>query len=97
MIDAHLTRIADVNPQLNAIPVVLADDARLAADEADAALARGDEVGPLHGVPMTVKLNIDLRGSATTSGLEMSVGRLPQRDAPHIEQLRAAGDRKSVV
>lgn len=91
VIDAHLARIADVNPQLNAIPIVLADDARLAADEADAALARGDEVGPLHGVPMTVKLNIDLRGSATTSGLEMNLDRLPQRDAPHIEQLRAAG------
>ncbi len=91
VIDAHLTRIDDVNLQLNAVTVVLADDARTAADAADAALARGDEVGPLHGVPMTVKENIDLIGSATTSGLKINLRNRPQRDAPHIEQLRAAG------
>ena len=91
VIDAHLTRIDDVNLQLNAVTVILADDARAAADAADAALARGNEVGPLHGVPMTVKENIDLTGSATTSGLEINLENQPQRDAPHIEQLRAAG------
>ena len=91
VIDAHLARIDAVNPKLNAITLVLADDARAAADAADAALARGDDVGPLHGVPMTVKENIDLRGSATTSGLKVNREHRPQRDAPHIEQLRAAG------
>lgn len=91
VIDAHLARIDDVNPQLNAVTVSLADDARAAADAADAALAGGDEVGPMHGVPMTVKENIDLIGSATTSGLKINLEHLPQRDAPHIEQLRAAG------
>jgi amidase len=91
VIDAHLARIDAVNPQLNAVTVILADEARAAADAADGAIARGDAIGALHGVPMTVKENIDLKGTATTSGVRVNIDHLPQRDAPHIEQLRAAG------
>ncbi len=91
VIDAHLTRIDAVNPRLNAVTVVLTDEARGAADAADAALARGDVLGSLHGVPMTVKENIDLKGGATTSGVRVNLDHIATRDAPHIEQLRAAG------
>lgn len=56
VIDAHLERIEAVNPKLNAIVLTLAAEARAAADAADQALARGDELGPLHGVPVTTKV-----------------------------------------
>jgi amidase len=66
VVDAHLERIEAVNGHLNAIVVTLADEARAAADAADAADGRR---GPLHGVPFTVKENIDVAGTATTSGV----------------------------
>jgi amidase len=69
VVEAHLARIAAVNPAVNAITVTLAESALAAADAADQATASGAAMGPLHGVPMTVKENIDLTGSATTQGL----------------------------
>ena len=68
VVEAHLERIAAVNPRVNALPTVLADSALAAADRADAAVAAGERLGPLHGVPITVKANIDLTGSPTTQG-----------------------------
>jgi len=59
VVDAHLARIDAVNPALNAVVRVLADEARAAAVKADQKLAAGETVGPLHGVPFTVKENID--------------------------------------
>lgn len=91
VVQAHLDRIAAVNPRVNAVTVVLADEALAAADAADAALAAGKPLGPLHGVPMTVKENIDLAGSATTNGIAAFAQAVPPGDAPHIAQLRAAG------
>ncbi|MEE9146745.1 MAG: amidase family protein, partial [Candidatus Tectomicrobia bacterium] len=60
VIQAHLDRIEAVNHSVNAVTVVLEEDALRTAKEADARIAAGDEVGPLHGVPITVKENIDL-------------------------------------
>ena len=91
VVDAHLARIEAVNPALNAVTVTLADAARAAADRADAALTAGEEPGPLHGVPFTVKENIDVAGSATTQGLVALEHVDPGVDAPHIAQLKAAG------
>ncbi len=91
VIEAHLARIDAVNPAVNAVTVVLAESARAAADAADNALAAGKPLGPLHGVPVTVKENIDVVGSATTQGLVAFKDALPACDAPHIKQLRAAG------
>jgi len=91
VVDAHLTRIAAVNPALNAVTVVLADTARSAADAADRAVASGRSLGPLHGVPITVKENVDLVGSATTQGLPALEHALPALDAPVVERMRAAG------
>ena len=90
-VDAHLARIEAVNPSVNAVTVVLADSARAAADAADRAVAAGQDLGPLHGVPMTIKENIDLVGSATTQGLVAMKDALPAIDAPHIKQMKAAG------
>jgi len=88
---AHLDRIGQVNPALNAVTVVLEEEALRAADETDAALWRGAAAGPLCGVPMTVKENIDVAGSATTQGIAALRDAVARRDAPHIGELRAAG------
>ncbi len=91
VVDSHLARIAEVNGTLNAVTVVLADEARRAADEADATLSRGDVLGPLHGVPFTVKENIDVAGQATTHGVPAGVASVAEHDAPVVARLREAG------
>lgn len=90
-VEALLARIEAINPRVNAITAVLADEALAAARAADDAVARGDPLGPLHGVPITVKENIDVAGSATTQGIVAMAEAVPPIDAPHIAQLRAAG------
>src|SRR5215469_14410513 len=91
VIEAHLDRIGQVNPALNAVTVVLAADALRAAGETDAALRRDGVAPPLCGVPMTVKENIDVAGSATTLGIAALRDAVAERDSPHIGELRAAG------
>lgn len=88
VVDAHLERIEAVNGHLNAIVVTLAEEARAAADAADAVTERR---GPLHGVPFTVKENIDVAGTATTSGVPALAEAVSPIDAPQVERLRAAG------
>jgi amidase len=91
VIEAHLTRIEHVNPTVNAIVRVLHEDARAAADLADQAIGRGADVGPLHGVPFTIKDNIDVAGFPTTWGVPALSGAVVPKDAPVVERLRAAG------
>ena len=92
VVTAHLQQIETVNPTVNAITVVLADEALAAATRLDEQHAvRGEVGGPLHGVPFTVKENIDVAGSATTEGVTALAGYIPASDAPHIAQARAAG------
>ncbi|MFI7703412.1 amidase [Nonomuraea sp. NPDC049480] len=91
VVEACLRRIDEVNPQVNAVTVVLAEEAVRAADAADRALRSGAETGPLCGVPMTVKENVDVAGSATTFGIVPLRDAIAAGDAPHIAQLRAAG------
>jgi len=91
VVRAHLDRIDRVNPLVNAITVVLAEQALAAADAADEALRRGGPSAPLTGVPMTVKENVDVEGSATTLGVAMLRDAVARNDAPHIGQLREAG------
>lgn len=90
-LESLLGRIGELNPRINAIASVIADEARAAADAADAAVARGDTVGPLHGVPVTVKVNVDVAGSPTTSGMTAFAEDRPTVDAPIVGRLRAAG------
>jgi len=90
-VDAHLARIAAVNPALNAVVRVLADEARADAVLADKRLAAGEICGPLHGVPFTVKENIDMAGLPTTLGVPALAQAVVPTDAPVVERMRAAG------
>lgn len=87
VIDAHLERIDEVNPLLNALTVVFHDRARALADEVDA----GRVTGELAGVPFTVKENIDLTWSASTSGWTFLADAVPSADATMVRRLLAAG------
>jgi amidase len=91
VVEAHLHRIEAVNPSLNALPVVLAEQALGAAKEADRRVAAGEELPRLHGVPFTVKSNIDVFGTPTTHGLRAFAQAYPRLDAPTVERMRAAG------
>jgi amidase len=91
VLEAHLDRVQQVNPHLNAIVRVLADEAHEAATAADHAVAAGVPLGPFHGVPITVKENIDLRGTPTTQGIALLAEAVADRDAPVVERMRSAG------
>lgn len=91
LLDAHLVRVAQHNRALNAIVTLDEERARRRAREADAALARGDVWGPLHGVPFTIKDSIETAGVRTTSGYEPLANYVPVNDAPVVARLRAAG------
>ena len=67
------------------------ENGRKRADELDAKLRRGEIVGPLHGVPMTVKENNDVRGLVTTVGFEENIGRVASSDETMIERMKKAG------
>lgn len=91
VIQAHLDRIDAVNPAVNAVTVVLEDDALRMAREADEKIAAGESVGRLHGVPITVKEGFDVVGSATTHGIVALKDSMPQTDAPVVAHLKQAG------
>ncbi|HYL23626.1 MAG TPA: amidase family protein [Burkholderiales bacterium] len=91
LIELHLARIARHNPSLNAICTLDEAGARRRAQEADAALARGERWGPLHGVPMTIKDALETAGVRTTAGHPPLKDYVPARDAPAVARLRAAG------
>jgi Asp-tRNA(Asn)/Glu-tRNA(Gln) amidotransferase A subunit family amidase len=86
----HRDRIERLNPRLNAI-VTEAPDADERAREAEAAVQRGDELGPLHGVPFTVKDTFDAAGVRTTRGSRLFAEHVPDRDATTVARARAAG------
>ena len=91
VVQAHLDRIESVNPKINAIVTLIAEDALKAADAADRAVASGAELGPLHGVPFTVKDSIDTAGVLTQRGSPIFKGRVPETDAVSVARLKAAG------
>src|ERR1043165_537979 len=86
VVEAHLERIARLNPALNAI-VTVAPDVLERAKAAEKSEARG----PLHGVPITVKDTIETAGILTTSGSKLRDGYVPTIDAPSVARLKAAG------
>ena len=87
VVQAHLDRIEDVNAVVNAVTVTLSEDALAAADEAD----RGPGTGPFHGVPFTIKENIDCVGSATTQGVPTLANTLPPLDTPIVARHEGSG------
>lgn len=88
---AHLDRIEAIDPKVNAMVTVLAEQGLAAARAADEAVAAGDAVGPLHGVPFTVKDALDVAGAVTTRGSTLFRDRVPTTDATAVARLRAAG------
>ncbi|MFD8751307.1 amidase [Kitasatospora sp. NPDC059577] len=91
VIDSHLDRIAEVNPRLNAVTQLLADRARDAARHTDRRRAAGEELGPLAGVPFTVKECTPIAGVPTTFGTPHLRGHVAAADAVPVARLRAAG------
>jgi amidase len=86
-----LDRLEKVNPHLNAVTVVLAEQALADADRADAAVARGVTSGPLHGVPVTIKENIDQTGCATCNGVVAFQDLVAATDSPPVANWKRAG------
>lgn len=91
VVQAHLQRIAEVNPRLNAVVQLAAKQALAQARAADAAQARGEPLGPLHGVPFTAKDVFETAGLIAAVGLEERSHYVPQHDATVVSRLRAAG------
>ncbi|HST46591.1 amidase family protein [Jatrophihabitans sp.] len=89
--DFYLDRISRLDPQLNAVLAVDADGAREAAEASDARRRAGIPLGPLDGVPVLIKDNIEAVGLPGTAGSRALLGSPPDRDAPLIERLRGAG------
>ena len=69
VVKASIDRMKAVNPKLNAVVVDMSKEALKAAKAADKALAKGEAVGPLHGVPVTIKINLDVKGQANSNGV----------------------------
>ena len=91
LVQACLARIGEVNPRLNAVVQVCAERAVVEALKADRALARGEALGPLHGVPFTLKDAIETEGVICTGGTEGRARFIPQHDAVVVKRLREAG------
>lgn len=91
VLEQHVARIAAVNPRVNAVTQVLAESARAAADAADREIAQGHVRGPLHGVPFSVKENLDVAGLPTTQGVPALAASIATEDAPVVARLRRAG------
>jgi amidase len=88
---AALARLDAVNPKINAVVDHRPQDVLAQAAAIDAAIARGEDVGPLAGVPVTVKVNIDQQGFATTNGLKLQRDVIAESNSPVIDNLRRAG------
>jgi amidase len=91
VVTAHLARIDDVNGAVNAIVEVRPEEALAEADAADKALKLGEPLGALHGVPFTVKTNLDVAGYATNEGTVVLKDFVASADSPTVEKMRAAG------
>ena len=91
VVDAHTTRIEAVDGQLNAVVIRRFDEARAEADAADKRRAQGEELGPLHGVPITIKEQFRVAGTETTCGYTREVGKVYTDEGPLVHSLRQAG------
>lgn len=91
VVGAYLARIEEVNPRLNAFVQLTADAARGRAREADAALARGESWGPLHGLPVSIKDAFEVAGVVSAGGTGGRAAYVPGEDATAVARLKAAG------
>jgi amidase len=88
---AHLERIERLNPRLNAFVDCQNESVLAQAREAETAVLRADELGPLHGVPVSIKSSIDVAGHRCEAGSRLRAGHVALEDAPLVARLRAAG------
>ncbi|MFN8026667.1 MAG: amidase family protein [Acidimicrobiia bacterium] len=91
LLDGYLDRIGRLNPAINSVVTLDEERAAAAAEAADAALAAGDDVGPLHGLPITIKDAIETAGIRSTGGATELTDHVPAVDAPAVARLKAAG------
>jgi Asp-tRNA(Asn)/Glu-tRNA(Gln) amidotransferase A subunit family amidase len=91
LVEAHLTRIEELNPKLNAFVQLDAEGARRQARAAEEAVTRSDKLGPLHGVPISIKSSIEVTGIKCEAGSKLRAGFVAAKDAPLVSRLRNAG------
>src|SRR5579871_2628898 len=91
VVQAHTARMRAINPKLNAIVVDLTDEALRAAKAADNARARKAELGALHGVPITIKENVDYKGRPNPNGVPAQMNIIAPSDSPVVRNLKNAG------
>ena len=91
VVEAHIQRIEAVNPQLNAVVIPLFEEALAQAVAADEAQQRGEPLGPLHGVPVTIKEQHRVGGTQTTLGATHQIGKVYNSEGPLVRKLRQAG------
>jgi len=91
LVEAHLARIDELNPRLNAFVHVDGESARREARIAGAAVRNGEKLGPLHGVPLSIKSSIEVAGLPWEAGTKLRAGMVGERDAPLVARLRQAG------
>src|ERR1700745_1940751 len=88
LVNSHLARIAELNPRLNAFIEVCAESARRQAQTAEAAVGNGAPLGPLHGVPLSIKSSIEVTGLRWQAGSKTRADSLGSQDAPLVRRLR---------
>jgi len=91
LLEAHLTRIEKLNPQLNAFVHVDEEGARRQAHLAGTAVTRSEKLGTLHGVPVSIKSSMDVAGMRCEAGTKLRAGYIADKDAPLVTRLRQAG------
>jgi len=91
VVQAHLDRTEAVNPKINAVVTLMGEAALKAADAADKAVASGAALGPLHGVPFSIKDALDTAGVLTQRGSKLFAGNIPDKDATAVARFKAAG------
>src|ERR1700732_3631881 len=91
LVDGHLARIEKLNPNLNAYVQVDAEGACRQARAAEGAVTRGEKVGLLHGVPISIKSSIEVKGMRCEAGSKLRAGLVAAQDAPLVSRLRKAG------
>ena len=91
VVQSVLERVALKNPELNAIVDPMDEQALRAAEQADAAIANGEPLGPLHGVPVTIKVNVDTKGRPTTNGMTCFKDVIAPDNSPIVQNLLNAG------
>ena len=91
VVQAHLDSIQAVNPTINAVVTLMAEQALTSADAADKAVTSGASLGPLHGVPFSIKDALDTAGVLTQRGSKLFAGNIPDKDATAVARFKAAG------